>query len=124
MGSEQLTDLQLSVMQALWEIGEGTVADVLSAMTTAERDLAPTTVATLLQRLHKQGWVAYRKHGRQFVYRAAVDQKEAAQGVLHRVLRSFFGGKVSLLAAQLLESEKLSQKELAELKKLLDEKGR
>jgi BlaI family transcriptional regulator, penicillinase repressor len=124
VGSEQLTELQLSVMKALWDIGEGTVADVLSAMASDERDLAPTTVATLLQRLHKQGWVAHRKHGRQFVYRAAVERKEAAQGVLHRVLRGFFGGKVSLLAAQLLETEKLSQKELAELKKLIDEQGR
>lgn len=110
-------------MRALWEIGEGAVGDVLSAMASDDRELAPTTVATLLQRLSKQGWVKYRKHGRQFLYRAAVDQKEAAQGVLQRVLRSFFGGNVSLLTAQLLESEKLTQRELAELKKLLDEKG-
>lgn len=111
-------------MKALWEIGEGTVGDVLSAMSNRDRELAPTTVATLLQRLSKQGWVKHRKHGRQFLYRAAVDQREAARGVLQRVLRAFFGGKASLLTAQLLESEKLTTKELAELKKLLDEKGR
>ena len=111
-------------MRALWEIGEGTVSEVLSAMAHDDRELAPTTVATLLQRLSKQGWVKHRKHGRQFLYRAAVEQKEVAQGVLQRVLRGFFGGKVSLLTAQLLESEKLSAKELAELKKLLEDKGR
>ena len=123
MASEQLTDLQLAVMKALWDIGEGTVADVLDAMAKDQRELAPTTVATLLQRLAKQGWVSHRKQGRQFLYRAAVEQKVAAQGVLERVLRGFFGGKASLLTAQLLESEKLTRKELAELKKLLDEKG-
>jgi BlaI family transcriptional regulator, penicillinase repressor len=124
VASEQLTDLQLSVMKALWDIGEGSVADVLAAMAKDERDLAPTTVATLLQRLDKQGWVSHRKQGRQFLYSAAVDQKVAASGVLQRVLRAFFGGKASLLTAQLLESEKLSRAELAELKKLLEEKGR
>jgi BlaI family penicillinase repressor len=124
VASEQLTDLQLSVMKALWEIGEGTVGDVLSTLANEERDLAPTTVATLLQRLSKQGWVNHRKHGRQFLYSAAIDQKEAAQGVLQRVLRAFFGGKASLLTAQLLESDMLTQKELDELKTLLDEKGR
>ncbi len=116
--------MQLSVMRALWAVGEGTVADVLAAMAAEERELAPTTVATLLQRLSKQGWVQHRKQGRQFLYRAAVDQKQAAQGVLQRVLRAFFGGKASLMTAQLLETEKLSHKELAELKKLLEQKGR
>lgn len=121
MASEQLTDLQLAVMKALWNIGEGTVSDVVAAMASQERALAPTTVATLLQRLAKQGWVSHRKNGRQFLYRAAVDQKEAAQSGLQRVLRAFFGGKVSLLTAQLLESERLTKNELAELKKLLDQ---
>lgn len=124
MASEQLTDLQQSVMKALWDIGEGTVGDVLAALADENRTLAPTTVATLLQRLSKQGWVSHRKNGRQFVYRAAVDQKEAAQSVLQRVLRTFFGGRASLLTAQLLESERLTKNELTELKKLLDQKGR
>ena len=122
VASEQLTDLQMSVMKALWDIGEGTVSDVLSALADENRALAPTTVATLLQRLSKQGWVSHRKNGRQFLYRAAVDQKEAAQSVLQRVLRTFFGGSASLLTAQLLESERLTKSELTELKKLLDQK--
>lgn len=124
VGSEQLTDLQLAVMKALWEVGEGSVSDVLAALASEERELAPTTVATLLQRLSKQGWVKYRKQGRQFLYRAAVDQKAAAQGVLQRVLRTFFGGNVSQLTAQLLESEQLSHQDLAQLKRLIEAKGR
>src|SRR5204862_5630857 len=103
---------------------EGTVGDVLGAMASDERALAPTTVATLLQRLSKQGWVSHRKNGRQFLYRAAVDRKEAAQNGLQRVLRAFFGGRASLLTAQLLESERLTKNELVELKKLLDQQQR
>jgi predicted transcriptional regulator len=117
-----LTDLQLAVMKALWLLGEGSVGDISAAMADDGKVLAPTTVATLLQRLSKQGWVRHRRRGRQFVYRAKVKQKEAADGVLQRVLRSFFGGKISALAAQLLESEKLSPQDLEELRKLIDEK--
>ena len=124
MATEQLTDLQLAVMKAVWQVGEGTVGDVLAALATDERELAPTTVATLLQRLSKQGWVTYRKSGRQFLYRAAVEQKDAARSGLQRVLRAFFGGKASLLTAQLLETERLTAAEVAALKKLLDQKGR
>lgn len=122
MTSEALTDLQLSVMKALWEIQEGTVSDVHAALSSAGKELAPTTVATLLQRLAKQGWVKHRKSGRVFLYRARVDEKEAAKGVLQRVLQSFFGGRASMLTAQLLESEPLSESELAEMRKLLERK--
>lgn len=123
MEAASLTDLQLAVMKALWSIGEGTVGDVLLAMTSEGRALAPTTVATLLQRLSKQGWVKHRKNGRQFLYRAKVNEKQAAQGVLERVLKSFFHGKVSALTAQLLESEQVSPQDLEELQALLKRKA-
>jgi len=123
MATETLTELQLAVMKALWQVGEGTVADVLALLASQDRELAPTTVATLLQRLSKQGWVKHRKNGRQFLYRAKVSQKEAAKSVLQRVLSSFFGGRVSALTAELLESEQLSQDELKELRRLIKEKG-
>lgn len=117
-----LTDLQLSVMKALWTIGEGSVADVLAAMADDGKALAPTTVATLLQRLSAQGWVEYDKRGRNFVYRARVDRHEAASGALGRLVRGFFGGSVSALTAQLLESEQLTPEELAQMRKLIAKK--
>jgi len=116
-----LTDLQLAVMKALWQVGEGTVGDVLAVMS-EHKVLAPTTVATMLQRLSKQGWVKHRRRGRQFVYRAKVNQDDTAKSVVQRVLTSFFGGRVSALAAQLLESEQLSAQDLEDLRKLIEEK--
>lgn len=123
VASESLTDLQLSVMKAVWQIGEGSVAEIAAQLAAEGKDLAPTTVATLLQRLAKQGWVKHRKNGRQFLYRASVKQAEAARSVLKRVLTSFFGGKVSMLTAQLLETETISPEELKELRKLIKGKG-
>ena len=121
MRTRALTDAQLALMKALWQVGEGSLADILAAMHDGKA-LAPTTVATMLQRLSKQGWVKHRKNGRQLIYRAAVNQQDAAKGVLSRVLSSFFGGRVSALAAQLLESEQLTQEELSALRKLIDER--
>jgi BlaI family transcriptional regulator, penicillinase repressor len=121
--SESLTDLQLSVMKALWQLGEGTVSDVLAVLLAEGKELAPTTVATLLQRLSKQGWVKHKKSGRLFLYRAKVEQEEAAKGMLRRVLSGFFGGNVSALTAQLLESEELSAEDLKELRRLIKGKG-
>ncbi|HYP89114.1 MAG TPA: BlaI/MecI/CopY family transcriptional regulator [Polyangiaceae bacterium] len=123
MGSEALTDLQLAVMKALWRIGAGGVSEVLAALAEDGKELAPTTVATLLQRLAKQGWVKHKKNGRQFTYQAKIEREEAAKGVLDRVLNAFFGGNVSALAAQLLESEQLTADDLKELRQLLKSKA-
>jgi predicted transcriptional regulator len=120
---EQLTDLQLAVMKALWRLGEGTVSDVGDALARNGRKLAPTTVATLLQRLAAQGWVAHRREGRQFVYRAKVKETAAAEGALARVVRSFFDGRASRVAAQLLESQDLTAEDLRAIRNLLDKRG-
>jgi BlaI family penicillinase repressor len=117
---ESLTDLQLGVMKALWHLGGGTVADVAGSMARDGWDLAPTTVATLLQRLAKQGWVVCARGERPFVYRAKVDERQAAKGGVRRVLTSFFGGKASALTAHLLATEDLTREELEEMRRLVD----
>lgn len=115
----ELTALQLAVMQALWKLGEVGTAEVLLELKRQGRDLAPTTVATLLQRMCKQGWVAHRKKGRGLLYRATVEQQEAAGNALRRVVERFFGGRPSALTAQLLGSEDINDEEIREIRRLL-----
>jgi predicted transcriptional regulator len=91
-------------------------------MARSGRVLAPTTVATLLHRLEKSGWVKHRTSGKVFVYQARVDKVEAANGALARLVRSFFGGRISALAAQLLESEQLTPEDLEAMRKLLEKR--
>ena len=123
VNTKSLTDLQLAVMKVLWDRGESAPSDVQAAMSESGKTLAPTTVATLLQRLKQSGWAKSRKNGRQLLYRAKLEERDAANGALYHVLRSFFGGKVSALTAQLLGSEQLDAEELAQLRALIDKKG-
>jgi BlaI family transcriptional regulator, penicillinase repressor len=124
VATDGLTDLQLSVMKALWRLGEGTVGEIVAALASDGRKLAPTTVATLLLRLGKQGWVKHEPRGRHFVYRAKVERADAAKDVLRRVLSAFFGGKVSALTAELLESEEVRPEDLEEMRRLIRRKAR
>jgi BlaI family transcriptional regulator, penicillinase repressor len=124
VAADALTDLQLSVMKVLWHLGEGSVGEVAAALASDGRKLAPTTVATMLQRLAKQGWVEHEQRARHFVYRAKVQRREAAKSGLQRVLLAFFGGKVSALTAELLESEDLSPDDLEEMRRLIRKKAR
>jgi predicted transcriptional regulator len=59
--------LELECLKALWGIGEGTVRDVRDVMV-GNRNLAYTTVMTVLDRLEKRGGVSRKKQGRSFVY--------------------------------------------------------
>lgn len=111
-------------MQALWDLGEGSVSDVLARLEQGGRKLAPTTVATVLRRLETKGWVAHRDGGRGFMYRAAISRQEATGSLVDRLTGAFFGGDVPALVSHLLDSRAVSKREIAEIKRLIEAKER
>jgi BlaI family transcriptional regulator, penicillinase repressor len=122
MASEQLSDLQLALMTALWDLREATVSAVQDQLERSGRSLAPTTVATLLRRLEAHGWVKHRQQGRQFLYRAASSRDEVTGGVIDRVTRSLFDGDATALVSHLLDSGSLRKRDLSAIRALIDEK--
>jgi predicted transcriptional regulator len=124
VASEKLSELQLAFVQALWELGEGSVGQVQEILEREGRKLAPTTVATVLRRLEAQGWVSHREQGRSFIYRATVSHRRAAGRMLSNLTRSLFGGDLPALVSHLLESQKVDKRELEEIRQLIAEKER
>lgn len=106
-------------MRALWDLGEGSVADVQTALAHDDQKLAPTTVATVLGRLEKKGLVDHRTEGRQYVYRALVSEREVQSSVLSRVTDTLFGGDVTALVSQLLAQGDVSDEDLAQVRKMI-----
>ena len=119
-----LSDVQLSFMDALWELGDATVADVQRWLERSGRKLAPTTVATVLRRLESKGWVAHQEDGRLFRYRAAVSRDRATGPLVDRLTRTLFGGDVPALVSHLLDSRAVTRKDLERIKRLIDSKER
>jgi predicted transcriptional regulator len=117
----RLGDLQLQIMQALWERGEATVAEVHCALE-GERNLAYTTVATMLRKMEARGLVAHRTAARSFVYRAGVKEKAVSQGMTDHLLERLFGGSLSGLVSHLLSSREVSREELSKLERLIAER--
>lgn len=83
--------LELECLKALWLLGEGTVKDVRAALAPG-RDLAYTTVMTLLDRLARKGAVTRRKEGRAFVYSPAVSREVVRRAAVQELVSSLFGG--------------------------------
>lgn len=120
---KKLSELQTAVLRVLWSHGEATVSEVHDQLL-EERNLAPTTVATLLSRLEKQGVLAHRSQGRQFIYRPTVSEHEVRRSTLADLTERLFHGDVAALVSQLLSARDVSADELANVKALIEAKER
>jgi predicted transcriptional regulator len=119
----KLGDLQLRILQLLWEHGELAAAAVHAALQ-PDRPLAPTTVATMLAKMQAKGLVAHRQQGRAFIYRAAVDAGEVTRGLGDYFVRRLFAGSVSGAVMHLVRTSEVSRQELDQLEKLIQEEKR
>lgn len=119
----RLSDLQLDLMQILWQRGEATTTDVHQAL--EERlGLAYTTVATLLKRLEDKGAVARRREGRQFVYFPAVRASDVRRGMVDNVIDRLFRGDPAALVNHLLGDERVGPDELERIRAMLKDSER
>src|SRR5882757_1520968 len=92
--------LELECLKALWTLGEGNVKDVRKALT-ENRNLAYTTVMTVLDRLARKGGVSRRKVGRSFVY-VPVLRREVLRGLaVQDLVNRFFDGSEEALVEHL-----------------------
>lgn len=116
-----LAELQLAIMQVLWEKSEATVADVRDALQPA-RKLAYTTVGTMLAKMEANGQVAHRSEGRVNIYRPLLKAHEVSRSMVTDLAQRLFHGDVADLMCSLLSGTDVSQAELNRLKKLIRDK--
>ena len=119
-----LSDLQMDLMRVLWRSGDLSVAEVTEAL--AGRDLAHTTVATLLTRLEKRGAVAARRDGRMLLYTATVSEAQVRRNMVSSLIMQVFRGDPKALLAHLVSEREVAQGDLEQVRALLqrdDEDG-
>ena len=122
MTATKLGRVQLRIMQFLWTSGRATAREITDALNQTE-PIAHSTVQTLLRTLKDKGSIQHEVEGRTFVFYPVVKEdkykRNAARDLLHRV----FGGDVGSLVTHLLQNEKVSRKELDEIRQMIDERG-
>ncbi|MBN2582149.1 MAG: BlaI/MecI/CopY family transcriptional regulator [Planctomycetes bacterium] len=116
-----LTGQQLEIMEAVWAgPPEGlTVADIWQLLA-ARREVARTTVLTMVTRLAERGWLLRDGEGRSYRYRAACGPEAAKGRLALDFLNEFFDGSAHKLMAALTSTD-ISDQELAEVRRVLDE---
>lgn len=117
--SKLLTEVELELMSILWKMGEGSVNDLLERLPKG-RDLAYTSVSTIVRILEQKKLVKARKEGRGHIYIPLMTKEEyEARSVRHMVESVFDGAPVSL-ARHLLQSNSLTTGDLKEIRALLE----
>ncbi len=116
---ENLGELELEVMKILWDRGRSSVLQVAENLS-KQKGYARTTILTIIQRLHKKGFLKRKKEDG--VYRYEPTQKR--QQVMGRLLSQFidrvFDGSSTSLVQHLTGAE-MSDKELDQIKAILDQ---
>ena len=115
-----LGPLQLSIMETFWASGEGTVSEVINRLDPPAP--AYTTVATVLSRLEKAGYLKRRSHGRQYVYQPLIAKGEVRHSVVAGLLGRLFGGSPVALVQHLLKAEEVSDADIEHIQSLIDER--
>lgn len=116
---DDLGELQTAVMNVVWELGEATVVQVRDRLA-ADKELAYTTVLSVMQKLEKTGWLKHRSDGRSYVYSPRKLRSDAGRSALRQFSERMFGGDPLVLFEHLLDDERLTADELAALRKMIE----
>jgi predicted transcriptional regulator len=118
--SSNLTDAELRLMEVLWQKGTATVSEVVERLPN-RIPLAYSTVLTTLRILENKGYLRHSKDGRAFVYRPIVGREQARESAITHLLRRFFENSPELLLLSLIQGKKIDSRELARLRKRIEE---
>lgn len=121
--SKHPTELELEILKVLWRIGPATVRQVQSELA-AERELAYTSVMTMMTIMARKGYAKRTKEGRSFVYRAAYQETRATKSMLQDLIDRLFGGSTTAVMQHLLEASELDEDELKQIRSLINRKVR
>jgi len=115
---KMLTEVELELMTILWKLGEGSVNDVIEGLP-ENRNLAYTSVSTILRILEQKGVVKARKEGRGHIYMPQLKKSDYETRAVRDVMDRVFEGTPVAMVRQLLGSVEIKSEELQELKSLI-----
>ena len=119
--SEQMTPLELEIMQVLWEIGPATVQTVQKQL---KRERAYTTVQTMLTVLHRKNKVKRTLKDKAYIYTPAVSRTKFTGHAVREFIDRMFGGSAEGLVMSLLQEKHLTPEKLASLHELIEKEER
>ncbi|MCB0579130.1 MAG: BlaI/MecI/CopY family transcriptional regulator [Phaeodactylibacter sp.] len=114
------TDAELEVLQILWEHGPSSVRFVNTELS-KNREVVYTTTLKMMQVMAEKGFLRRDTARRTHLYEAVIDEKSVQEDIVDKLVDTVFRGSPLKLAMQALGQEKASARDLAEIKKIIEE---
>lgn len=118
MNEQKLTESEMILMEILWKKEKVFMKDILEDYDDPKP--ASTTIATLLKRMQNKDLVGYKLYGNSREYFPKVKKEDYFQGEMTSMIDRFFNSSVSQFASFFTSNSKLSQKQLKELRDIID----
>ena len=120
--SEYPTELELQILKILWREGPLPVREVRRHLATgpAGRELAHTSVITILNIMVTKKYVRRTKQGKAYIFRPRVTEENVTGGMLHDVVQRVFDGSAATAVLKLLETGDIDREELKQLRQLIN----
>ena len=115
-----ISEAESAVMEVLWRTSPVSTEDVVAALKNRQ-DWQEPTIKTLLNRLLKKEAISAQRDGRRYLYSPVLQRDQWLASESKGLLDRLFGGRVAPLVAHFSKQRKLTKKDLAELKRLVEE---
>ena len=118
---QRLPDSELDIMIVLWNGHDRMSRMEIEAVVNEKKDLAPTTILSLLARLEKKGFEKIEKQGKSNLYSPVIRQEEYLQNESKTVLEKLYGNSIKKFVASLYQGNQIAEEDLDELNDFIKE---
>src|ERR1041384_7203301 len=118
----RISDAEWTVMKVVWQLETATAKQVVEALA-GNASWKPKTIHTLLSRLVQKGVLATEKPAREYLFRPLVSEEECRLAASRSFMTRVFDGKIAPFLACFLADQKLSRKEIDEIRSILNKKS-
>lgn len=118
---EKLTQQEEVVMKAIWEAGLGAVRDFIDVLPKPQPPY--TTIASVVKKLEKKGYLSSRKFGNTYVYSPLITEEKYKSKFLSRFVNDYFENSYQSLVSFFAKNETISAEELREIIRIIEKKN-
>ncbi len=118
-----ISDAELEIMKIIWKNAHITANNIVEQLQN-KTEWKPNTVKTLINRLLKKNVLGFNKEGKEYYYYALVEEESYINAESNSFLKKLFNGSINSMMLNFVNSKKLSNKEIEELKDILNKAGK
>jgi len=115
----KLGETELEVLNIVWDLGSANVSDVRERIL-ENRDIAYTTVMTVMRKLADKGYLSFTEDGKSYVYSPEIPARKVRGSLLRDLITRVFQGSHQELVRTLVAEEDLTGEQVAELRRLIE----